>query len=95
MSIKQELSKMGVQLSTRSANPNINISGETTQSIYQPSKPIYHPIIDHRFAQSHGLDHLIDLPPLDHFDSSDLQISPELMEAFSFLEPIDPSMGTL
>jgi hypothetical protein len=40
-------------------------------------------------------DEMIQLPPLDSFSPDRFEISPEMLEAFSTLEPIDATVGSL
>lgn len=35
------------------------------------------------------------MPPIKDFNMQELDISPEMLDAFSYLEPVDPTVGAL
>lgn len=67
----------------------INLLTPTT--LQEPSPPFLGSTIDPNLNVPFGYD--VEMPQLGDFNPHNLQISPEMLEAFSSLEPIDPTVG--
>ena len=93
--ITEALSTIGIDLSTQSTNENMRSRQEQLQD-----EPVIHgDFLPHAAAsvpmeqsQFDG-DEIFHVPPLYEFNPEGFEISSEMLEAFSFLKPIDASIG--
>jgi hypothetical protein len=88
--ITQALSKLGINLSTSSdfsASMSYQISEDTSSSAISQFGPLGNEGIE----TNQGFQ----LPPLNNFELSGFNISSEMLDAFSSLEPIDATVGSL
>jgi hypothetical protein len=91
--ITQALSKLGIDLSTLSIFQDPVPSQDSPIIQNTTSAPIPHPVT--RGSEDFEIDGGFQIPPLDSFDLDGFEISAEMLDAFSTLEPIDATVGAL
>lgn len=91
--VTQALSKLGIDLSTHSAIQKrypLQAAPLIQGTTFQATNPVM-PSRSETFEAGGAFQ----VPPLDSFNLDDFEISTEILDAFSSLEPIDATVGAL